>query len=413
MEVWRVINRLNAGNMRKKVIIASAVFPPEQVTSALMNYDLAKALSKDYDVIVLRPYPTRPIGMKFDYVGMGEVPFQTILIDSYTHPESQLIGRFKESIDFGRKCAQYIREHHDEIAFIYNNPWQLFGVNIVARTANKYHIPYMIAIQDIYPECLFTNKHYPSIVKKVAFSILKPIDKYYQKHAASIRTISDEMAEYLSSTRKLPREKYLVVNNWQNDEDFEGLKDAQESEKLRFVYTGSINLHANVDLIIKAFAKADIPNSELLIYGGGNQKDNCVKMVEDMGLKNVSFGFVKRTDIPQVQANASALVLALPSGNGNLCLPSKMTSYMLSGKPVIASVDQDSATTRYIKEAQCGISVKPDNIDALVDGFRKFSSMPHEQLKTLGTNSRQFAEKYLTKEVNLQRVVENIEHVLY
>ena len=399
--------------IKKKILIISAVFPPEQVTSALMNYDLAKALSKDYEVIVLRPYPTRPIGMQFDYAGMGEEPFQTILIDSYTHPESQLIGRFKESIDFGRKCAQYIREHHDEIAFIYNNPWQLVGVNIVARTANKYHIPYMIAIQDIYPECLFTNKHYPSIVKKVACSILKPIDKYYQKHAASIRTISDEMAEYLSSTRKLPRDKYLVVNNWQNDEDFEGLKDAQESEKLRFVYTGSINLHANVDLIIKAFAKADIPNSELLIYGGGNQKDNCVKMVEDMGLKNVSFGFVKRTDIPQVQANASALVLALPSGNGNLCLPSKMTSYMLSGKPVIASVDQDSATTRYIKEAQCGICVKPDNIDALVDGFRKFSSMPHEQLNTLGTNSRQFAEQNLTRKVNLQRVVENIEHVLY
>lgn len=399
--------------MKKKILIISAVFPPEQVTSALMNYDLAKSLSKDYDVTVLRPYPTRPIGMKFDYVGMEEEPFKTILIDSYTHPQSQLIGRFKESIDFGRKCAKYIREHHDEIAFIYNNPWQLFGVNIVARTANKYQTPYMIAIQDIYPECLFTNKHYPSIVKNVALSVLKPIDKYYQKHAASIRTISDEMADYLSSTRKLPRDKYLVVNNWQNDEDFEGLKEAQENKRLRFVYTGSINLHANVDLIIKAFAKADIPHSELVIYGGGNQKDNCVKMVEEMGLKNVSFGFVKRTEIPQVQANASALVLALPSGNGNLCLPSKMTSYMLSGKPVIASVDQDSATTRYIKEAQCGIAVEPDNLTALTEGFRTFAKLDKDKLKQMSTNSRKFAEENLTRKTNLPKVIEIIENTLY
>lgn len=396
----------------KKILIVSAVFPPEQVTSALLNYDLAKELSKRYDVTVLRPYPTRPIGMSFQYNGLDDESFETILIDSYTHPQSQLIGRFRESIDFGRKCAGYIKKHRDEIAFIYNNPWQLFGVNIVARTANKYQIPYMIAIQDIYPECLFTNKHYPSVVKNIALSILKPIDKYYQQHAASIRTISDEMADYLSSTRKLPREKYLVVNNWQNDEDFEGLKDAQVDEKLRFVYTGSINLHANVDLIIKAFAKADIPNSELVIYGGGNQKDNCVKMVEEMGLKNVSFGFVKRTEIPQVQANASALVLALPTGNGNLCLPSKMTSYMLSGKPVLASVDQDSATTRYIKEAQCGLSVEPDNIDALVEGFKKLSYMPLEQLKTLGINSRIFAEKYLTRKVNLQMVCDEINRII-
>lgn len=396
----------------KQILIISAVFPPEQVTSALMNYDLAREMAKNYHVTVLRPYPTRPIGMKFEYKGLEEDSFETVLIDSYTYPQSHLIGRFKESIDFGRKCSKYIREHHKDIDFIYNNPWQLFGVNIIARTAHKYKIPYTIAIQDIYPECLFTNKHYPSIVSSSAMTLLKPIDKYYQKHAAFIRTISNEMADYLSSSRKLPRDKYLVVNNWQNDEDFEALKASTENDKLRFVYTGSINLHANVDLIIKAFTKANIPNSELVIYGGGNQKEACVKMVEEMGLKNVCFGFVKRTEIPQVQADASALVLALPTGNGNLCLPSKMTSYMLSGKPIIASVDKDSATTRYIKEADCGISVCPDNIDALSEGFKLFADMTSEKRKSMGENSRRYAEINLTRKVNLKLVCDKIKGII-
>lgn len=395
--------------MVKHILIISAAFPPEQVTSALMNYDLARALSKNNNVTVLRPYPTRPAGMKFDYFGMKDESFETILIDSYTYPESHLLGRLKESLDFGRKCAKYIKKHYNEISFIYNNPWPLFGVGIVAKAANQYHIPYMIAVQDIYPECLFTSKHYPGLIKIVTMSILKPIDKFYQKHSVCIRTISDEMADYLSRTRKLQRDKYLVVNNWQNDEDFEYLIGKSDGDKLRFVYTGSINLHANVDLIIKAFVKADIPNAELIIYGGGNQKDNCVKMVEEMGLNNVRFGFVKRSEIPQVQANASALVLALPSGNGNLCLPSKMTSYMLSGKPVIASIDNDSAAARYIREAECGIYVEPDSIDALVEGFNKFSSMQLDQRKALGINSRSFAEKHLTRKVNLQMVCDAIE----
>lgn len=398
--------------MKDHILIISAVFPPEQVTSALMNYDLARELSKKYDVTVLRPYPTRPIGMKFDYHGMDDEPFETVLVDSYTHPQSQLIGRFKESIEFGRKCAKYIRDNHNDIDFIYNNPWQLLGVNIIARAANKYKIPYTIAIQDIYPECLFTNKHYPSIVTSLAMTLLKPLDKYYQKHAVFIRTISDEMADYLCSTRKLPRDKYLVVNNWQNDEDFEEIKASAETDKLRFVYTGSINLHANVDLIIKAFAKADIPNSELVIYGGGNQKEVCVQMVEEMGLKNVSFGFVKRTEIPQVQADAGALVLALPTGNGNLCLPSKMTSYMLSGKPVIASVDIDSATARYIKEADCGISVRPDSVDALAEGFKVFANMTSDKRKNMGENSRRYAERNLTRKVNLKLVCDTIKGII-
>ena len=377
-----------------------------------MNYDIAKELSLKYKVIVLRPYPTRPIGIDFDYKGLDNEPFETILINSYTHPQSQLIGRFKESIDFGKKCAKYINQHRDEIAFIYNNPWQLFGVKIIAKIAKKHNIPFSIAIQDIYPECLFTNRHYPPLVSFMGMSLLKPIDTYYQKHATFIRTISYEMADYLSSTRVVSRDKYLVVNNWQNDEDFDAIKATVETDKLRFVYTGSINLHANVDLIIKAFAKADIPNSELALYGGGNQKDVCVKIVEEMGLKNVSFGFVKRTEIPQVQASASVLVLALPSGNGNLCLPSKMTSYMLSGKPIIASVDQVSATTRYIHEAHCGFSVMPDNIDALADVFRRFAALPEEQRLHMGNNGRSFAEAHLTRAINLKMVCDKIERVI-
>ena len=395
--------------MQKRVILISAVFPPEQVTSALLNFDLAKELSKKYDVTVLRPYPTRPIGMKFEYDGLEDESFETILIESYTHPQSELLGRFRESIDFGRKCAQYIKRHRDEIFFIYNNPWQLFGVGIIARMAKKYHIPYMIAIQDIYPECLLTKGNKPWIVKKLVTGLLKPIDTYYQRNAVRIRTISDEMGNYLSETRNIPREKYLIVNNWQNDEDFEGVTNALPDDKLRFVFVGSINLHANVDMIIKAFAEANIPNSELVIYGGGNRKEYCVELVKQMRLKNVRFDFVKRDQIPQKQSEASVLVLALPSGNGNLCLPSKMTSYMLSGKPILASVDHDSATTRYIREADCGLSVDPDSITSLVEGFKKMASMSRDQLQIFGNNSKRFASKHLTRDYNLRLVCDAIE----
>ena len=397
---------------KKKILIVSAVFPPEQVTSALMNYDLAKALSNEYDVTVLRPYPTRPIGMKFDYQGMDGEPFKTILIKSYTHPESQLIGRFKESIGFGKKCAKYIKEHHQDISFVYNSAWQLFGLAIVARSAKRYHIPYIIPVQDIYPECLLTKGHKSWIIKKLVMGLLKPIDVYYQRNAASIRTISDEMADYLSRTRRLPREKYLVVNNWQNDEDFEDVPNTIPIDKLRFAFVGSINEHANVDIIIKAFAESSIPNSELVIYGGGNKKEYCVELVKQLGLNNVKFGFVKRDQIPRIQSEASVLILALPAGNGNLCLPSKMTSYMLSGKPILASVDYDSATTRYINEAQCGLAVGPDSIPSLVEGFKKMAFMTRAQLQTFGDNSLNYAKQHLTRGINLRRVCDAIEDVI-
>lgn len=398
--------------MKKKILIISAVFPPEQVTSALMNYDLARALSRDYDVIVLRPYPTRPIGMMFDYTGMGEEPFNTIHINSYTHPESELIGRFKEARDFSRKAVQYLKAHKDEIDFVYNDGWQLFGLNIIAKACVRCNIPYIVPIQDIYPECLLTKSHIPGFAKKIINGILLPIDRYYQKHAIRVRTISEEMADYLSSTRKIDRNKYLVVNNWQNDDDFMNLPVVKESDKIVFEYVGSINVHANVDLMIKAFAEANIPNSELRIYGGGNQKENCQQLVKDLGLANVSFGFVSRNEIPAVQAEASVLILALPTGNGNLCLPSKLTSYMLSGRPVLASVDQDSSTKRILEGEECGKTVVPDDREAFVNGFKYFAELTSEEREKMGERSREYALKHLTRDVNLSLVINSIKQIL-
>lgn len=393
----------------KRILIISAVFPPEQVTSAFLNYDLAKSLAENYRVTVLRPKPTRPFGERFPE-GWSDPDFETIVIDSYTSPESQLRGRYKETRDFGRKSAQYIIAHKGEIDFIYNDGWQLFGLQIVAKTCVKCGIPYIVPIQDIYPESLLTKGVYPSIIKTLIKSMLLPIDKYYQKHAYRVRTISKEMADYLSRTRKVSREKYLVVNNWQNDEEFSILPQKEEDrKKIVFAYVGSINVHANVDLMIKAFAEAQIPNSEFRIYGGGNQKDKCMQLVKDLGLTSVSFGFVSRTDIPRAQSEADVLVLALPTRNGNLCLPSKLTSYLLSGKPVIASVDSDSSTARILREVQCGISVEADDLESLKIAFSFFSSIEREELTKMGDRSREYALAHLTREVNLRMVVDAIE----
>ena len=81
-----------------------------------------------------------------------------------------------------------------------------------------------------------------------------------------------------------------------------------------------------------------------------------------------------------------------------------MTSYMLSGRPILASVEA-SATTRYIKEADCGISVEPDNVDSLAGGFRRFAAMAIEEQNRLGKNSRMFAEKRLMRMSCLPKVV--------
>lgn len=385
----------------KKILIISGVFHPEPLTSAMMDYDLAIELSKRNSVTVLRPKPSRPIGKDY-HCDEFSYPFKCVTLDSYVHPQSELIGRFKESVSFGLACKKYVSQHMGEIDIVYSDAWPLFGPYILSRECVKLCIPYIHVIQDIYPECLFTNKHYPTIFVKLVSFILKPFDKYCQKHAYKIRTITDEMADYLFKSRGISRDKYLVVDNWQNDLDF--LYYPIENTKTVFGYVGSINAHSNTELIIKAFANANIVDCELRIYGGGSHKERCMELVNELGLQNVVFDMVEKKHVPEVQSKMSVLVLALPKGNGGLCLPSKMTSYMLSGRPVLASVEA-SATTRYIKESDCGIIVEPDNVDDLAEGFRKLAKMNVMEQNRIGYNGRLYAEARLMRKSNLPRVV--------
>ena len=221
------------------------------------------------------------------------------------------------------------------------------------------------------------------------------------------------MRDYLSRTRKIDISKYLVVNNWQNEVDFQkDYPDRTVEGKLIFAYVGSINQHANVDLLIRAFTEAAIPDSEFRIYGGGNQKEECLKLVRDLGMKNVVFDQVSRDQVAYVQSQADVLVLALPTGNGNLCLPSKLTSYMLSGKPVLASVDEDSATARILRDSQSGYVVSPDSIDALVEGFKFFSHRNRAELADMSGRSRSYSRQNLSRETNLNLILENINSII-
>ena len=87
----------------KNILIISAVFHPEPLTSAMMNYDLAVELAKNNKVTVLRPKPSRPVGIEYHFDDTI-YPFECVTLDSYIHPQSELIGRLSKGYSIPFNC---------------------------------------------------------------------------------------------------------------------------------------------------------------------------------------------------------------------------------------------------------------------------------------------------------------------
>ena len=387
-------------------LIVSAVFPPEPVVSARLSDDIYQSIKRGgLEVRVFHPRATRPNGYPFgERIAIGT---DEIVSDSFTCPESSVYGRLKESYSFGKATAQYIKQHHQDIDVLYANTWPLFGQFFLAKAAKKNGIPYYIHIQDIYPEsyCHKMSK----VLGNFLQDLLIPIDKYVLRNAKGVFAISPAMKSYLAETRGLEESKVLLVRNWQDDHFFIKTYKPIETkqEKTSLMYLGSINPTANVSLIVHAVAGLDKENYHLSIIGSGPEKENCQELASQLGV-DVSFGTVTPEQVAIKQSEADILILCLKKGIAQTATPSKLTAYMLTGRPIIASVDLDSDCANIIREAGCGLVVEPDNEQALKEAIVKIAVKDAAELNILGKAAFKYAKDHLSKEKNLNIIVDKL-----
>lgn len=386
----------------KKVLIAASVFPPEPIVSANLMADLAEALSENYEVTVLRPHPTRPKGFKMPEYRNGNLPYRVVEMDTFTCPESSVKGRFKESISMGMVYAKYINEHASDIDFIFNDAWHLFGYNKVAHAAVKNGIPYIATVQDIYPESLASKLPNIPFLKWIVMKVLGPIDHYTQSHAARVHTISDKMVETLSSTRKLPKEKYVIVRNWQDERPFLEYKSETVVEKsFTFMYCGNVGPLAGIEVLIDGFVKANITESRLVIAGAGSARESLKEYASKQKGHCIEFWDVPSGKVPEIQAQSDVMVLPVKKGFAMSSIPSKLPAYMFSGKPVLGSVDIASDTAKCIVDSGCGWVVEPEDSELLASQMKAVAGLNNIELEEKGLQGRKYAIDVFSRRTNL------------
>lgn len=394
----------------RKILIVSALFPPEPVVSAMLSRDIAQRLAKDNSVVVLCPQPSRPDGYQFENI---EEPksYQVIRLNSFVSPASKIFGRFKESYSLGRHSAEYIKRNAADIDCVYINSWPLASQYLIIRTAKRSGIPCVLHIQDIYPESL-TGK-LPKALRSFFYKTLLPIDKYIIKNATKVLCISENMIAYLSKTRRVERSKFELVRNWQEDQSFLDFVPVQ-NQKLgfTFMYVGSISASAGVEYLIHAFDKANLNNSRLLIVGNGADKSNCIGIANELNNPAIEFLDVVPENVPFIQSQADVLLLPLKKGISLTATPSKLTAYLFSAKPVIACVEAESDVANILKVAGCGFAVEPEDQNRLTLAMKNIYEMDKNDLLIMGEKGKEYATLNLSKEKNLNKVVTIIEETI-
>ena len=220
-----------------------------------------------------------------------------------------------------------------------------------------------------------------------------------------------------TSERGLPREKFFYVPNgiveedWANPQDIsEELRSEIEAIKAKSEcvvgYLGGHAVSNCLDTFIDAAKILMGKRISFVLVGSGVEKNRLVQRVADEEIKNVFFfDPIPKTQVPSL---LSLMDLLFIGWNKNPLYrfgisPNKIFDYEMAGKPIVHAVE---AANDPVAEAGCGISVEPENPEAIADAIMKLASISASEREGMGRKGHDYVLKHHTYSVLSQKFVD-------
>lgn len=401
-----------------KVQIVTSEFPPEPQVQSRMVLDVATELaSAGHAVQVVCPYPSRPAGVRYDEqeisalgAAVAELGIVLTRVPSFTTPQSKLWPRMLESWSFGR-CAAGVISRAASADMVYDVVWPMLAQAWVGCVARQRGIPQVSHIMDIYPESAYPKV--PWWVQVGARRPLLALDRANALRARKLVVISESMRKVYEESRGVPSERIEVVHTWQDESMFRELPERASAVRrynlppdlFTFLYLGNIGPVAGVDHLIRSFAQAGLRDSQLLIIGEGTQKPACLQLASQNGANVRFLSDPDVANVPLLHSLADVCLLPMKRGAAHSSFPSKLSGYMLSGKPILASVDEKSDSAFLVRTAQCGWVLRTEDMEAMSGKMRELRSLDQRELAAAGARGRVYAMEHLSKRSGLKRLV--------
>ncbi|NQT89894.1 MAG: glycosyltransferase family 4 protein [Candidatus Omnitrophica bacterium] len=174
------------------------------------------------------------------------------------------------------------------------------------------------------------------------------------------------------------------------------------------LYAGLHGFAQGLDQILKAAARLKDLNDLCIVFAGeGPDKKRLVEMAGSEGISNVRFVDARpHDDMPALLASADIAVITLKTKLPG-AVPSKIYEAMASGVPIVLAASGEAADI--IKEAKCGISVPPQDTEALAAGLRELAGDAARR-KELGANGRRSAESRFDRRVICDKFIDYLQY---
>ena len=258
-------------------------------------------------------------------------------------------------------------------------------------------------VQELYPDTFVKMGRMDA--NSSTARLLYAVERFIYRRTDMITVICRAFERTLARKPAKPRAIELIPNFVDPDEIQPGEKrnalsvELGLADKFVVLYAGNLGQTQSFDtLLTVAEQLCDQSEIHFLIVGGGTRQEYIERTITERNLQNVTLlPYQPRSRVPEIYATCDLGLVPLMRGTAETTLPSKLYTIMASGRAVVAAVDEDSDIAETVREANCGITLPPDDADALREAILAGWADP-EKMRQYGENGRQHALAHFSRQ---------------
>lgn len=378
-----------------KILIVTQYFWPEQFRINDLCEELA---DRGHEITVYTGFPNYPEGKFYpDYSIKGPYHQNWKKIKIIRSP---LIPRGKnKSIRLALNYLSYfvwatmlapflVRGKFDKI-FVYEPSPITVAIPAIFIKYFK-RIPMILWVTDLWPESLEAT----GVVKnKTILNLVALMVKWIYKHTDRILITSKGFKPKLLGMG-VPDKKIKYWPQWAEAFFTNQTQLAYEDDRLplegfKIIFAGNIGSSQDFPTLIEAATLLkDCAKIHFIILGDGLMRKWAQDEVHNRGLEK-NFHFLGKKPVetmPYYFSRADALLVSLTDSDlFSITVPSKIQTYLASGRPVIASLNGEGAAI--VEEWKAGVTAPATDPKTLAAQIKKMSELPTEDLKKMGENA--------------------------
>lgn len=282
----------------------------------------------------------------------------------------------------------------------------LFGATVSAVTARLRRRPLLVVVQDVVSSAPAQTGQ--ASESSLTTRILRRMEGATLGSADVVTVPTDAFRATLQNL-KVDDRHVVTVRNWSRvtlDVNGDPKKRREEmgwQGRYVILHTGNIGFKQGLEEFSSSMREIERTHPEILFVfvGAGNKTDDLRRSVQ--GLSNIQLlAPVPNALYSATLLAADALLVHEASGVSDISLPSKLTSYFATGRPVIAICRPGGATASEVERSGGGLVCGQGDIEALHAALQSLASPP--LVDALARNGKAYWTDELAPESQLPRV---------